>query len=190
MDKYRNKLLYVLIVLVFLGVFWAWTIFSNANDSELLIAAETKDDIRDDASENLPQAIVVHISGAVKNPGVVRLSSESRLIEAIEEVGGLTDNADQNSVNLARRLKDEEKIHIYEIGEMVNQETGQSDGRVNINTASLEELKKLPGIGDVIAQGIIDYREKNGSFTDLEELKNVNRIGEKIYEGLSDLIVL
>ncbi len=190
MDKHRNKLLYGLVVLVFLGVFWAWAIFYNANDSELLIEAETKDKAITDASEKPAQTIVVHITGAVKNPGVVRLSSESRLIEAIEEVGGLMDNADQNSVNLARRLKDEEQIYICEIGELVNQGPGQSDGRVNINTASLEELKKLPGVGDVIGQGIVDYREKNGSFTDLEELKNVNRIGEKIYQGLSDLITL
>ncbi len=186
MDKHRNKLLYGLIILVFLGVFWAWAIFSNTNDSELIISAETKNE----ASEERPETIVVHISGAVKNPGVLCLASESRLIDAVEEVGGLTDNADQDSVNLARRLKDEEKIHIAEIGEVTNQKGSQSDGRININTASLEELKKLPGVGDVIAKGIIDYREKNGSFTDLEELKNVNRIGEKIYQGLSDLITL
>lgn len=190
MDKHRNKLLYILIVLVFLGVFWAWATFSSGNDSDLLIEAETKEKTKDDQIEEIPQTIVVHISGAVKNPGVVYLSSETRLIEAIEQVGGLMDNADQNSINLARRLKDEEKIHICEIGEEANQAASQSDGRVNINTASLEELKKLPGIGDVIAQGIIDYREKNGDFTDLEELKNVNRIGEKIYEGLSALIIL
>ena len=188
MENHRNKLLYVLIVLVFLGVFWAWYTSSNSNSSELVITGETKGEVSESMSSD--EMIVVHITGAVKNSGIVRLPPESRLIDAIGEMGGLTENADQDSVNLARRLKDEEKIHIFEIGEMATQIAVQSDSRININTASLEELKKLPGIGDAIAQGIIDYREKNGNFTQLEELKKVNRIGEKIYEGLSELITL
>lgn len=188
MDKYRNKLLYLLIVLVFLATFWGWMIYSDSNDAELLINDTSKSEASEAVSSG--EMIIVHITGAVENPGVVRLSAESRLIDAIEAVGGLKDNADQNSVNLARRLKDEEKIYIAEFGEVINQIGLQSDGRVNINTANLEELKKLPGIGDVIAQGIIDYRDKNGNFTELEELMNVNRIGEKIFEGLSELITL
>ena len=76
------------------------------------------------------------------------------------------------------------------IGDASSQSGVSTDGRVNINTADLEELKSLPGIGDVIAQNIIDYREENGSFTQLEDLKNVTRIGDKIFESISESITL
>ena len=134
--------------------------------------------------------MMVHITGAVKQPGVVSLNQGARLIEAIELVGGVTETADLDSLNLARKLQDEEKIHIPAIGEVSQSSLTGENTKVNINTASLEELKSLPGVGDVIAQGIIDYRQKNGGFKQLEELKNVTRIGDKIYEGLSELITV
>lgn len=188
MKNKRNKLLYVLIVLVFLGVFLGWYIFLGSKDSEIVISDGKESDLNE--LPTIDEKIVVHITGAVVNPGVVSLSSGTRMIEAIDQIGGLRENADTEAINLARRLKDEEKIDIPEIGEVDKQTSKQADGRVNINTASLEELKTLPGVGDVIAQGIIDYRKKNGNFTQLEDLKNVSRIGEKVYQGLSDLIIL
>ena len=87
-------------------------------------------------------------------------------------------------------MKDEEQINIPLLGETSQIKGVTTDGRVNINIAELEELKTLPGIGDVLAQNIIDYRKDNGSFTQLEELKNVNRIGDKIYESIVDSITL
>ncbi len=192
MDKLdRNKILYILIVLVFLGVFWGWYYIKENSAATISISDATP--LKNDKSENGQSAkaqMMVHITGAVNKPGVVSLNQDARLIEAIELVGGLSETADADSLNLARKLQDEEKIHIPAIGEMTKTESAGENLKININTASLEELKSLPGIGDVIAQGIIDYREKNGGFRQLEELKNVTRIGDKIYEGLSELICI
>ena len=81
-------------------------------------------------------------------------------------------------------------IHIPVNGEVVETAQTGATNKININTASLEELKSLPGVGEVIAKAIIDYREKNGSFTNPEELKNVTRIGDKIYDGLAESITI
>ncbi|WP_373484242.1 helix-hairpin-helix domain-containing protein [Acetobacterium sp.] len=192
MDKLdRNKILYILIVLVFLGVFWGWYHFREVNDATMRISDSIS--LNEDKGEEHKSdqgEVMVHITGAVNQPGVVLLNQNARLIEAIELVGGLTETADVNSLNLARKLQDEEKIHIPTIGEVSEPGSVSEDTKININTASLEELKSLPGVGDVIAQGIIDYREKHGGFKQLEELKNVTRIGDKIYEGLFESIVI
>ncbi len=192
MDKLdRNKILYILIVLVFLGVFWGWYHFKESSDTAISISDATAlENGADENSQSDKGQMMVHITGAVKQPGVVTLKPEARLIEAIELVGGLTETADVDSLNLARKIQDEEKIHIPAIGEVSATAVSSENDKVNINTASLEELKSLPGVGDVIAQGIIDYREKNGGFKQLEELKNVTRIGDKIYDGLSESIVI
>lgn len=192
MDKLdRNKILYILIVLVFLGVFWGWNYFKIANEREMSVSdTATVKEADSESDESAGAEIMVHITGAVVKPGVVSLNADARLVEAIELVGGLTDNADVNALNLARKLQDEEKIHVPAVGEVTQTSNSSTSQQININTASLEELKSLPGVGDVIAQGIIDYREKNGGFKQLEELKNVNRIGDKIYEGLIDSITV
>lgn len=192
MDKLdRNKILYILIVLVFLGVFWGWHHFKESSDATIKVsdsaAANEADGENSQAGEG---GIMVHITGAVNKPGVVSLNQDARLIEAIEMVGGLTETADVETLNLARKLQDEEKIHIPAIGEVSKTTAASENAKININTAGLEELKSLPGVGDVIAQGIIDYREKNGGFKQLEELKDVTRIGDKIYEGLSESITI
>lgn len=192
MDKLnRNKILYILIVLVFLGVFWGWYHFKENNEATLQVADTTAVKAADGENSQAGEGgIMVHITGAVNKPGVVSLNQDARLIEAIEMVGGLTESADVDSLNLARKLQDEEKIHIPVIGEVSETTSAGENTKVNINTASLEELKSLPGVGDVIAKGIIDYREKNGGFTKLDELKNVTRIGDKIYDGLSESITI
>lgn len=192
MDKLdRNKILYILIVLVFLGVFWGWYHFKESSDTEISISDATAlENGADENSQSEQGQMMVHITGAVKQPGVVSLKPEARLIEAIELVGGLTETADVDSLNLARKIQDEEKIHIPAVGEISATAVTSENNKVNINTASLEELKSLPGVGDVIAQGIIDYREKHGGFKQLEELKNVTRIGDKVFEGLAESIVI
>ncbi|KNZ42694.1 ComEA family DNA-binding protein [Acetobacterium bakii] len=189
MDKIdKNKLIYLLGVMAVLGLFWGWYHLSQSNETKLSVSgAEAVKSEDDTVSE---EKIIVYITGAIKNPGIVELTGEARLAEAVEATGGLLNTADLEAINLARKLKDEEKIHIPIIGETKETSSINDSGLVNINTADLEELKSLPGVGDVIAQGIIDYREKNGNFTQLEELKNVTRIGDKVFEGLSQLIII
>ncbi|AWW28252.1 MULTISPECIES: helix-hairpin-helix domain-containing protein [unclassified Acetobacterium] len=189
MDKCnRNKILYILIVLVFLGVFWGWYRLKEITTADMTLNKTALSETETVESTDNNEKMMVHITGAVTNPGVVALNQGARLVEAIELVGGLTESADVNSLNLARKLQDEEKIHVPVVGETAI--TASESSKININSASREELKSLPGVGDVIAQGIIDYREKNGGFAQLEELKNVTRIGDKIYEGLLESITL
>ncbi|KXG74621.1 ComE operon protein 1 [Fervidicola ferrireducens] len=138
--------------------------------------------------------IVIHIAGAVKNPGVYELEEGSRVIDAVKAAGGYIPEADIAGINLAKKLQDEDKIYIPQVGESpasgdaVNGGISPSDGKININSAGLDELDKLPGIGPALAQRIIDYRNQHGPFKSIEELKNVSGIGEKRFEEIKNLV--
>jgi len=189
MDKInRNKVLYFLLIIITMAIFWGWYNLTQSQGTQLSVSGA--EEVQTKLDKDVSDKIIVHITGAVNKPGVVELSKDARIVEAVNAAGGLTENADVNAVNLARKLKDEEKVHISSKDEVTESSSVKSSGLININTGSLEELKSLPGVGDVIAQGIIDYREKNGDFTQLEDLKNVTRIGDKIFEGFAQLIVL
>lgn len=131
--------------------------------------------------------IMVYLVGEVKNPGVIELASDARLYEAVEKAGGLTDLANETRINLSKRLKDEDKIIIPA---RENREEAEESGNklVDINLASIEELKTLPGIGDVTAQKIIDQRDKE-VFSSIEDIMKVPGIGKKTFESIRDLIV-
>lgn len=150
--------------------------------------------------------IVVHITGAVKNKGILRLPEGSRISDAIEAAGGETKEADLDSINLAYTLEDGQKIYIpsqedkenneqkqyitTESGDTTNiKENSKIEGeneKVNINTANQSELETLPGIGPSLASRIIEYREQNGKFNSIEELKNVKGIGDAKFEDLKN----
>lgn len=144
------------------------------------------------------KTIMVHISGQVYNPGLVELELGHRLIDAVNLAGGLKKDADIDRINLAKKLVDEEKVYIPKIGEEVPEviETsvtttigGKESGKININTCSKEELVSLPGIGDVIANRIIEYRSTT-PFKTIEDIKNVSGIGDKKFEGIKELIIV
>lgn len=140
------------------------------------------------------EKIVVHITGAVKKPGVYKLKKGSRVMEGVKMAGGETEEANLNAINLARVLSDGEMVRVPEKIESgmkvplssVLTEVGQ--GKVSLNLADKTQLESLPGIGPALAKRIIDYRNKNGFFKTKEELKKVSGIGEKKFNTLKDLI--
>ena len=119
----------------------------------------------------------------------------------IKQAGGLSPDADSNSLNLAMKLEDQMKIYIPNKNEILNENSTKADqlvskpdsisenGKININTASKEELMTLPNIGDKRAQAIIEYRDTK-KFETIEEIKNVTGIGEKFYQAMQDLITV
>ncbi|WP_422444621.1 helix-hairpin-helix domain-containing protein [Thermoanaerobacterium sp. DL9XJH110] len=152
-----------------------------------------------------PKKIMVYVTGAVKNPGVYTLEEGKRVKDAIEAAGGNLPEADLLRLNLAQKLRDEDKLYVPRVGEFPEGQeepgggnTGMagatvgissfSDNKININTADLVELDTLPGIGPTTAQKIIDYRNQNGPFKSIEEIKNVSGIGDKKFEEIKDKI--
>jgi len=134
--------------------------------------------------------IVVHVSGAVEKPGTYELEEGDRVCDAVERAGAKAD-ADLDALNLAAVLKDGQKIVVPRKGEEIKQFHEKAEaGRININTARLEELQKLPGIGQKRAEAILRYREKHGHFQRPEDIMNVPGIGKGIYEGLKDYITV
>ncbi len=140
--------------------------------------------------EVVQQFLFVHIVGEVNSPGMYQLPTGARLVDAVFAAGGLTEDADNSSVNLARELSDGEQIVVYKIGEQGTTDSISSGGLISINRATAEQLEDLPGIGPALSARIIAYREANGGFKSKEDLKNVSGIGDSIFSGFEDLITL
>ena len=142
--------------------------------------------------------ITVDVKGAVKAPGIYDLPVGSRVNDAVQKAGGLTEQADSKSLNLAQKVSDEALVYVPSKGEEVaSQQAGSGapsstskDKKVNLNKASLEELKQVKGLGGKRAQDIIDHRESNGKFKSVDELKKVSGIGAKTIEKLKDYVTL
>ncbi len=146
-------------------------------------------------SENLNEneVLVVDIAGQVVNPAVYILPAGSRLYEAIEMAGGLTEAADTRNTNLAEFVLDSSKIYIPSEKELeleVTKALEEKSGLININTADSSQLQRLTGVGPSTAEKIINYRKEYGGFKTIEDIKNVSGIGEKTFEKLKNLIVV
>lgn len=147
-------------------------------------------------STTLETVIFVDIKGEVKKPGVYQMKAGDRVKDAIDAAGGLTVEADSQKVNLAQRVEDQMVIVVPKVGEeaeaipagTTNKEAAK-EGKVNINTATVEELKTLKGVGEKKAEAIIEYRKKNGSFKTKEDLMKVRGIGKKLFESFEERIV-
>ncbi|MFD1705471.1 helix-hairpin-helix domain-containing protein [Siminovitchia sediminis] len=145
--------------------------------------------------EDVAGPIYVDVKGAVSSPGLYEANEDDRILDVIQQAGGLEETADEKQINFAQKVHDEMVIYIPEQGEL--EESGpaagfvpasQDQGKININKAELIELETLPGIGPSKAQAIMDYREEQGRFKTPEDLKNVSGIGEKTFERLQELI--
>lgn len=152
--------------------------------------------------------IAVHVIGAVPRPGLYEFSEGARIQDAIDAAGGMLSTANMDAINLAALLTDGQQLTIpyksgsepvedattLELPGAVVEEaesgvvTSSSGDLININTASLEELDTLPGIGPTIAQRIIDYREQNAAFSTIEEIMDVSGIGPSTFDNIKDLI--
>lgn len=137
--------------------------------------------------------IQVYVCGAVKLPGVVLVTEGSRVEAALHAAGGFLEDADVSSVNLAAWLEDGQMLYfptMEESRQIRAEELAQEAGLVNLNTADVEQLCTLPGIGESRALDIIAYREANGGFVSCEEIMQVNGIKESIYGKIKDKIVV
>lgn len=183
-------------------VFLDNNISSSKNKNQVILEDKSGND-KTDKKMNTEEfkKIVVEIKGEVKNPNVYTMEYESRIYDLVEKAGGFTEKADKMSINCSMKLKDEDCIVVYGKGETPNSNavnnkdslnrkssTAAKSDKIDINTASKEELKTLPGVGDVTAEKIIDYREENGGFKSIDELTKVNRIGPKTLEKFREKI--
>ena len=143
-----------------------------------------------------PSMLSVYVIGAVNKPDVYQLSIGSNVKEAITAAGGATADADLDRINLALRLTDQMQVRVPRKGEIVppppsgDSTPGSSGGLININTATVEQLDTLPGIGPSYAQAIVDYRTQNGAFKTIEEIKNVKHIGDSVFAKIKDRITV
>lgn len=215
----KKALIITIIILLLIG-YYIYDINSNTHtklsDSsetdELLIAEQEQKDKNeiDEKVQEDEEIIIVHITGEVKNWGVIELEENSRIIDAVNKAGGFTDNADVDKVNLAYVLTDGVKIYIPSKDEnietnidghaYITEESGdtvileESEMKksektlVNINNATQTELETLPGIGPSIALKIITYRQENGNFTSIDDIKNVSGIGDSKFNSIKELI--
>jgi competence protein ComEA len=133
-------------------------------------------------------SIYVHVLGAVLAPGLYELREGDRTVDAIAAAGGFADGADETQLNLARFVTDGEQLVVPLMGAMVP--AGEQSGKVNLNTATAEQLETLPRVGPALAQRILDWREANGRFSAIEDLMSVTGIGDKTFEGMRELVTV
>ena len=221
-NKRKIKLLLIIIIIIFLIIIYFINEKNNKidiiKDDDILINKNDENNIKNNDKQE-EKNILVHIDGAVNKPGIVELKENSRITDAIEMAGGITEDANLKNINLAFFIEDGMKIYIptnnIEKGEInmdeklmdnleyVTEESGGtsleafSNGRnnnsnnkkININTANESELSSLPGIGDATALKIINYRNENGKFSSIDDIKNVKGIGENKFENIKDFII-
>lgn len=137
-------------------------------------------------------ALVVHVAGKVANPGIVQLPPGSRVIDAIDAVGGAEDGVDLTALNLARVLSDGEQVLVGVDGapQPAAGQNASGPAPVSLNGADTEQLATLPGIGPTLAARIVQWREQNGRFTAVDELLEVTGIGPAKYEEIAELVTL
>ena len=180
-------------ILVMAAVAVGYVLSGSAATSEFEVKGSSVEEIA--SSEPAGQPIFVHVSGAVLNPGLYELEFGSRVADAVSAAGGFSDDAAQDSCNLARRVDDGEHVAIatkeaYEAGRALGfgDASEAASTVINLNTASAEQLESLPGIGAATAQKIVADRSANGPFNSVADLARVTGIGDKKVSALEGLV--
>lgn len=212
-------ILIISFILFLISIFEFIYFYKNINDKNETINSyenssfELKEEVKE---EN----IIVDIKGEIKKPGVYNIKVGSRVNDLINEAGGLSKNANTRFINLSKRLEDGEVIVIYSNKEIndakkndklevsapcvceevkndacyndnnTNNKTNNSSKIVNINTASIQELTVLKGIGESKAKAIVNYRDKNGKFKTIKDIMNVSGISETLFSKIKDYITV
>ena len=190
----------VIVLILVVGGIWMVGAFPTQSQSFSIDGNEvqdTSDGTEASSEEEQPSMAIVHVSGAVASPGVYMVPETARVNEVIEAAGGMGEDAAPDSLNLARAVVDGEQI-IVPTQEQVQAQTQElgaagvagsaATAKVNINSASIEQLDALPGIGVATAEKIIADREQNGPFSSPEDIKRVSGIGDRKYKELAELI--
>ena len=213
---YNHRYLVTIICIIIIGILSYFFYFKDKFFKEETFIEEEIIEEKEEVIDN--SFIYIDIKGAVNKPGVYKIDSNSRVIDAINKAGGLKEGADTSLLNLSAKLHDEMYIYIYTKEEVVNfikvnEEKNQQideckktnevciekesikedeviNNKININKASLSELKLLPNIGDAKAQSIIDYRNSVGIFKTINDIKNVSGIGDSLFDKIKDLITV
>ena len=197
--KIKVGVLFVCLI-IGMGLFWMSRQGEEVEEAATSLAETTILPQEVEDKTTISTVFYVDVKGEVHHPGVYQMKAESRVKDLIEAAGGFTPLADDQKLNLAQLLEDQMVIVVPKKGEEVNSELAQAstsqkkevgkEGKVNINTATVEELKTLKGIGEKKAEAIIEYRKKNGSFKNKEELMKVRGIGKKLYESFQERVIV
>lgn len=148
----------------------------------------------DDASRGGRATVVISVVGKVRRPGLVKVRAGARVADALRAAGGPKRGVDLTTLNLARKVTDGEQIHVGAPATVAapseSGAPGMPAGKINLNTATSEQLEELPGIGEVTAGNIIDWRAQNGAFTAVEQLREVDGIGERRLATLRERVTV
>ncbi len=190
----RKEIISITIILV-LVIIILFQSFHNdkeieINESNIIEKKESK------LKEEDIEKIIVDIKGEINKPGIYEMNNGNRIIDVITKAGGLTKNADTNSINLSEKIVDEMVIiiptlNINNTSELTDKKVINDlpkDKRISINTASIDELMTIKGIGTTKAKKIIEYRNKNGKFKKIEDIKKVSGIGNSTFEKIKNYI--
>lgn len=199
MDTQRKRLFATLFFTLILGIVLIQQIQPETQNAIVVQELRTeKPENSFSQPENEMEKIVVHVAGAVENPGIYTLPIDARVEDAIQKAG-IAETADADALNRAATLTDGQKIVVpfAESSHMINQEENQpgvvtgdnkNQRNINLNQATITQLMELPGIGEVKANAIIQYRQEHGSFCTVDELLQVNGIGSVIYGQIAELV--
>ncbi len=202
----QQKTVFLVIIAVLLVIF-SWKLYSKERNAITIVPAVNSSENSSEEENKIveEEVCIIHITGAINNPGVYQLNKGKRIIDAVEMAGGATEQANVDAVNLAAHIYDGQKIVIpfyiddneelnkQNISKSLMYEQHQNSSNselINLNTATSNQLETLPGIGPVLAKSILNHREKYGLFREIDDIQDVSGIGEKRFESIKEYITV